>query len=87
MNKRISIQLLSSVLLLSGFTIGANQIPPLNTNAQETVTEVAPGLVRTHITADSTGEGLPQNIHVAEIDLRKYRLEIFSLLVFSVSPR
>lgn len=76
MNKRRIIQLLLAALLLSGFTIGANPIPPLNTNVQEKVTEVAPGLVRTHISADSTSEGLPQNIHVAQIDLRKYRMKM-----------
>ena len=75
MNGRIRILLMLAALLLSGYTIHANQIPPLNTNVQKKVTEVAPGLVRTHISADSTSEGLPQNIHVAQIDLRKYRLK------------
>ncbi len=76
MNGRIRIQLLLAALLLSGFTICANENPPLNTSVEEIETEVASGLVRTHISADSTSEGLPQNIHVAEIDLRKYRLKM-----------
>ena len=76
MNVRFRIRLLFAALLLSGYTINANEIPPLNTNVEEIVTEVAPGLVRTHISADSTSEGLPQNIHVAQMDLRKYRLKL-----------
>ena len=73
---RIRILLLLAALLLSGATIDANENPPLNTNVEEIVTEVAPGLVRTHISADSTSEGLPQNIHVAQMDLLKYRLKL-----------
>ena len=76
MNGRIRILRLLAALLLSGATIDANENPPLNTNVEEIVTEVAPGLVRTHISADSTSEGLPQNIHVAQMDLRKYRLKL-----------
>lgn len=76
MNKRMSIQVLLAASSLSVFTIGANEIPHLNAKVEATVTEVAPGLVQTHISADSTSEGLPQNIHVAEIDLRKYRLKM-----------
>ena len=73
---RIRIQLLVSALLVSGIRISASENPPLNTNLEKVVTEVAPGLVRTHISADSTSEGLPQNIHVVQIDLRKYRLKM-----------
>lgn len=76
MNGRIGLQLMLAALFLCGYTINANEIPPLNANMEEKVTEVAPGLVRTHISADSTSDGLPQNIHVAEIDLRKYRLKM-----------
>ncbi len=50
--------------------------PPLNMNLRKSVTEVVPGLVHTHLAADSTAEKLPLNINVLKADLNKISVQL-----------
>ena len=67
---------LMAVVLPATAPVSAIDNLPLNPSIERTVNEVAPGLTHIHLSADSTSDGLPQNVHVLQADLSSYRIEM-----------